>query len=86
MNRILARLARGPGSLFGRRGISLMPGGISDGLGRIRVMVGFGRGGPVWASPCRRNEDCKTTRMVKIFGHIFFCNETNRGGLCERRG
>ena len=47
MRRIVARLARGPGLVLGRRGISLTHGGISGGLGRIRVIVGLGRGGPI---------------------------------------
>lgn len=84
MYRILARLARGPGLLFGRRGISLMPGGIKGGLGRIRVMVGFGRRSPVWATPCRTNDVCKTKRMVKNFSHIFLFQERNERKVCVR--
>ena len=83
MYRILALLARGPGLLIGCRGFSFVPGGIKGGLGRIRVMVGFGRGGPVWATPCRRKNECKTKKTVKTFGHIFFATaEIERAG-CE---
>lgn len=85
MKRILARFASGPGSLLGRRGIRVTPGGISGGLGRIRVMVGLGRGGPVWATPCRRNVDCRMKRMVNNFGHISwnYHRDMRERGVCQ---